>query len=415
MWSIVCGLGFQTEQIQEGKAKVWIPKHGNVLPSKLPVFFNPVMELNRDVAVLALQAFQRITKCEVDVCEPLAGCGIRGVRFAVEVEGIKHVWLNDINEKAAELARLNAKENDVERLISVENSDANFFLSQHAAPRKRFDYVDVDPFGSPVPYLDSAVRAVRDGGLIALTATDMAPLCGVHPRACVRKYGGRPLRTEYCHELAVRLLTGSLALSAARHDVGVNVIFCHSTDHYIRVYANASYGAQKADSSIKEMGYILHCFNCFHRETTREIPKQRECPECHGKLNNAGPLWLGKIYDKDYIARMQRELPKKKLKQEKRIGKMLFLAEKEADAPPTYYVIDKICDKHGLPAPSTENVIKQLKEAGHIAISTHFHKRGIKTDAPTKIITETIEKIAPRSPRTNFKHVGAHSEPNRKV
>lgn len=366
------------------------------MPSKLPVFFNPVMELNRDAAVLALQVLHRLIGHEMDVCEPLAGCGVRSVRFAVEVEGVRHVCLNDINEKATELAELNAKENGVEELVSVENLDANLFLSQYAAPRRRFDYVDIDPFGSPAPYLDSATRAVRDGGLVALTATDMAPLCGVHPRACVRKYGGRPLRTEYCHELAVRLLSGCLATVSARHDLGVRMVFCHSTDHYIRVYAMANYGAQKADNSIKEMGYVQHCFNCFHREIVKGLfaPLKQECPECQNKLNTAGPLWLGKILDKDFIRKMQKELPNKKLKQEKRISKLLFLTENEADSSPTYYVIDKICDKYGLPAPATESVIKQLEKANYTATLTHFHKRGIKTNATAQTITEAIKKTA---------------------
>jgi tRNA (guanine26-N2/guanine27-N2)-dimethyltransferase len=389
-------LGFPVELVHEGKAKVWIPKRQGVLPSKLPVFFNPVMELNRDIAILALQVFQRMIGRDVDACEPLAGCGVRGIRFALEVEGVRQVWLNDINKKASELASLNAKENDIERLVSIEDIDANLFLSQYAAPRKRFDYVDVDPFGSPVPYLDSAVRTVRDGGIIALTATDMAPLCGVHPRACMRKYGGRPVRTEYSHELAVRLLAGSLASTAARHEVGVRVVFCHSTDHYIRLYAVSGYGAKKADSSIKEMGYVSHCFNCFHREIVSGLftAVSQECPECCNKLTTAGPLWLGRILDKDFCQGMQTELQRKKLKQGKRISKMLFLVENESDAPATYYVIDKICDKYALPAPATENVIKQLQKEGFTAIPTHFNRRGIRANAPAKPMKEIIEKMA---------------------
>ena len=388
--------GFPVELVNEGRARVWIPKHEDAVPSKLPVFFNPIMELNRDFAVLALQAFQRMIGRDANVCEPLAGCGVRGVRFALEVEGIGQVWLNDINKRAAEVASLNAKENGMKRHVSVENSDANLFLSRYAAPRKRFDYVDVDPFGSPAIYLDSVVRAVRDGGMIALTATDMAPLCGVHPRACVRKYGGKPLRTEYCHELAVRLLAGSLVSTAAKHEVGIRMVFCHSTDHYIRLYTVSSYGAKKADNSIREMGYVSHCFNCFHREIASGLfaALKRECPECSSRLTMAGPLWLGRILDRDFCQRMQTELNRRKLRQEKRISKMLFLAENESNAPTTYYVIDKICDKYALPAPSTRSVIKQLQKEGYIATPTHFNRRGIRANAPARLMREIIEKTA---------------------
>src|SRR4030043_51497 len=174
--------------------------------------------------------------------------------------------ISDISERAVKLAKRNVHLNGLNERVTVQHKDANCFLSCHGAPRKRFDIIDVDPFGSPVPYLDSAVRALRNKGVLAATATDLAPLCGVHAKACVRKYGGKPLRTEYCHELAVRLLAGCIATLAAKHDIGIRVVFSHSTDHYIRVYAEIAYGAKKADESIKNLGFILHCFNCFHRE-----------------------------------------------------------------------------------------------------------------------------------------------------
>ena len=37
-----------------------------------------------------------------------------------------------------------------------------------------YDAVDLDPYGSPSHFLDSAVQAVAEGGLLLVTATDMA-------------------------------------------------------------------------------------------------------------------------------------------------------------------------------------------------------------------------------------------------
>ncbi len=42
----------------------------------------------------------------------------------------------------------------------------------------RFDVVDLDPYGAPVTFLDGAVQSVADGGLLLVTCTDMAVLCG---------------------------------------------------------------------------------------------------------------------------------------------------------------------------------------------------------------------------------------------
>jgi tRNA (guanine26-N2/guanine27-N2)-dimethyltransferase len=394
---------FPAETIKEGEVKVVVPKLAayvkkpcDYAPSKAPVFYNPTMELNRDLAVLALQAHQRLLGREVSVCEPLTGCGLRGVRFAVEVEGVRRVFLNDIKPEAARLAGFNAELNGVADCVEVSNEDANLFLSRHAAPRKRFDYVDVDPFGPPVPYLDSAIRALRNSGLLALTATDMAPLCGVHARACLRKYGGKPLRTEYCHELAVRLLIGCLAMMAAKHAIGVEVLFSHSVDHYVRAYSVVRYGARVADKSVQQMGYILHCFSCFHRETASGItsPLKRVCPICGAKLSAAGPLWLGRIADKKFCSLMEREAKLRDLRQEKRILKMLSLVQNEAEAPVTYYTVDKICDKLNLPIPALKKVIDMIRKAGFQVVPTHFNSRGVRTNAPADTVKEAIADLA---------------------
>jgi tRNA (guanine26-N2/guanine27-N2)-dimethyltransferase len=393
---------FPTETIKEGGVRVVVPqldayvkKPWDYAPSKAPVFYNPIMELNRDLAVLALQVHQKLLGREVSVCEPLTGCGLRGVRFAVEVEGVCRVFLNDIKPEAARLAGFNAELNGVADCVEVANEDANLFLSRHAAPRKRFDYVDVDPFGPPVPYLDSAIRALRNGGLLALTATDMAPLCGVHPRACLRKYGGQPLRTEYCHELAVRLLIGCLTMMAAKHAIGVEVLFSHSVDHYVRAYSVVRYGARVADKSVRQMGYILHCFSCFHRETVLGItsPLKRVCPICGAKLSAAGPLWLGRIADKRFCSLMEREAKQRGLRQEKRILKMLSLVQNEAEGPVTYYTVDKICDKLNLPIPALKKVIDRIRKAGFQVVPTHFNSRGVRTDAAASVVMEVVTKL----------------------
>ncbi|MCK4482865.1 tRNA (guanine(10)-N(2))-dimethyltransferase, partial [Candidatus Bathyarchaeota archaeon] len=328
-------IGFPTEIIQEGGVKVLVPKlkafvklPSEYAPSKAPVFYNPVMELNRDIAVLALQAYQRTLNREISVCEPLAGCGLRSIRFAREVEGVKTVVVNDINVKAFQLANYNVHMNELSERVVVKNEDANFLLGGYGAPRKRFDAIDMDPFGPPVPYLDSAIRAIRNGGLLILTATDMAPLCGVHPKACIRKYGGKPLRTEYCHELAVRLLAGSLAMTAAKHDMGINIVFSHSADHYIRIYSTLSYGAKKADENIKNMGYIIHCMKCSHREPIKglsPVKLPRKCSECNSKIDFAGPLWLGKIFEENFCLLIEEEIKKRAYKNGKKIRKILSL------------------------------------------------------------------------------------------
>jgi tRNA (guanine26-N2/guanine27-N2)-dimethyltransferase len=360
------------------------------------------MELNRDLAVLALQAYQRRIEREISVCEPLTGCGLRGIRFAVEVEGVRKTVLNDINEHAFRLASYNVQLNSLAKHVAVRRREANLILSSYSAPHKRFDVIDIDPFGSPVAFLDSAVRALRDKGLLALTATDMASLCGVHPRACIRKYGGKPLRTEYCHELAARLLAGCLTTIAAKHDLGVSTIFTHRGEHYVRVYATAKYGAKSADESVRNMGYVLHCFTCFHRETVKGLFKvlhSKECCECGSKLSVAGPLWLGSLFDTRFCDMMEKEIQNRKLKLAGKIRRMLALIKNESNAPPTYFVVDEVCDALNLPVPRVNDVVESLRKAGFHASLTHFSPTGIRSNAPAGKFAQILRQLASTAPR----------------
>ncbi len=396
-------IDFPVEIITEGQEKFLVPRlkaymksASDYAPSKAPVFYNPVMELSRDIATLVLKVYQGMVGHEISACEPLAGCGIRGVRFAAEVKGTKKVVMSDISKKACQIARYNVKLNKLERKIVVKNEDANLLLSKNSAPHKRFDVVDVDPFGSPVPYMDSAVRALRNHGLLALTATDMAPLCGVHPRACVRKYGGKPLRAEYCQELAVRLLTGCLATLAAKHEMGIHVVLSHNASHYIRVYSIMEYGAKKADESLKNMGYMLHCFNCFHRETVLGLSAlgiADKCSECGSRLSVGGPSWLGRLFDRSFCERMADELEHEKLGQKGRIAKMLALTRDEVDTTVGYYVIDKLCDAWNLPVPSVRSVIGSLRKDGFQASLTRFTPKGVRTDASAAKMKALLEEM----------------------
>ena len=392
---------FPSEIIKEGKVQVLVPKleayavvPSDYAPSKAPVFYNPVMEFNRDLTVLAFKAYQRMVNREISICEPLTSQGIRGIRFAAEIEGVKKVLLSDINTRAYELAKHNVELNKLENVITIKHKDANCVLSCNASPKKRFDIVDIDPFGTPVPYLDSAFRALRNNGLLAATATDLAPLCGVHVKACVRKYGGKPLRTEYCHELAVRLLAGCMASLAAKHDIGIRILFSHSSDHYIRVYAQIAYGAKKSDESIKNTGYILHCFNCLHRETTHQpFGKSDQCPECGAKMEHAGPLWIGNTFDPAFVELVIKENQNTAFRNSAKISKLLSLAKEEATAPATYYVLDKLSGKLNLPAPSVQAFLTALHNRGFQAVPTHFNSRGIKTDAPALIMQKLLREI----------------------
>ncbi len=391
---------YPTEYFREGAAEILVPKISYFTREKeslanAPVFYNPVMRFNRDIAVLTLRTYFNMLGEKFSVCEPMTGCGVRGVILALEVDGIKKVFLNDLNPNAYALCLFNVKKNGVDDKMVVRNLDANLFLSRYSRPRKRFNVIDVDPFGSPVPYIDSAIRALRNKGLLAVTATDVASLCGVYPEACLRRYG-KTLRTEYCHEIAIRLVIGYIARTAAKYDTGIQVLFSHSTDHYIRIYARIFDGAKLADKCISKLGYILHCYNCLHREVSYGIASslKRTCNECEAELDVAGPLWLGELVDKEFCFKMLVELDNAKSVDRGRLTKLLNTLLEEAAGPQTYYVISKACDKFNLRTPKKIDIIQALLDLGYFVSETHFNLNGLRTNATASVFREIVTKLS---------------------
>ncbi|MEE8403698.1 MAG: tRNA (guanine(10)-N(2))-dimethyltransferase, partial [Candidatus Hydrothermarchaeaceae archaeon] len=281
---------------------------------------------------------------------------------------------NDANEHAVALIKKNAELNGVE--TEVFNEDANHFLS-----KRKFDFIDIDPFGTPVPFLDNSVLAASDDGYLGITATDTAPLCGVYPKACFRKYGAKPLRSEFCHETGLRILLGYAARTAAKYERGIACLLGHSTEHYFRLYVKLSPGKRSANASLSEMGYVYYCRTCLNREYRKEmLPKTRVC-SCGNTYEIAGPLWLGKIKD---TAVLKNVLKESLYLENKSTEKLLTMILEEIDAP-FYYDVHKACKLLKVDSPAMGSVIDNLSGCGYAVSRTHFCPTGIKTDKPLEL------------------------------
>ncbi|MBS7619200.1 tRNA (guanine(10)-N(2))-dimethyltransferase [Candidatus Bathyarchaeota archaeon] len=395
---------FPTRLVYEGSAKIKVPelevKNNEPLDyaiSKAPVFYNPIMRLNRDFCILALKAYQKNFSKPITICEPMCGTGVRGIRIALEVPEVSRVILSDINPKAVQLAFENARLNNVSEKVRIRWMEASLLLSLHCHPNSRFDYIDIDPYGSPVKYMDSALRAINYGGMIALTATDMAPLCGVNSRACLRKYGSLPIRASYCHELAVRILIGALVRTAARFDLAATPVFSYAINHYIRLYAILRKGIKRADTMLKQVSFIRHCLKCLDRKTLdlNEIVSKVECKKCGSETLLSGPLWIGELADRGFVEEMLANSEKIGL-WDFRLSKTLHLLLEEIGQPPTFFNIDELCSRVGVKSVSTDLVVESLREKGFKASKTHFDERGVKTNADVSELYETVKTLSRR-------------------
>lgn len=384
-----------TQFITEGATRLEVPElerfrtpAGDYAPSLTRVFYNPLMELCRDISVSAMQVLAKEVG-GLRICDPLAGVGARGLRYAKEVEGVSNVVLNDRSPEAFELIRRNAELNGLARLVEVRNEDANALLWSH---RPRFHVVDLDPFGSPAPFVDAACAALVNRGVLMLTATDTAPLSGTHARACLRRYGARPLRTEYCHELGVRILVSFCQRVGGRHEFALIPLLAHSTLHYFRVYLRAGAGARASDDVLARQGYVSHCHACGRRAISRGITAELPSTcECGGKLTHAGPLWLGQLMDEAFVQRVIADLHSRDFKLRHSALTLLNRCVEEADGPPTFYDIHEVARRAKAPPPKIADFIAELKGRGYFASRTHFSPTGLRTDAP---LGEMIRSLA---------------------
>ncbi|MDI6884591.1 MAG: tRNA (guanine(10)-N(2))-dimethyltransferase [Hadesarchaea archaeon] len=375
----------QTRIVVEGRTKLKVPEPehfrtlaGDYAPSLARVFYNPYMEFCRDISVSAVQVVVQELG-ELRACDPLAGVGVRGIRYAKEVKGVLRSIVNDRSPEAFELIKHNIELNRVAGLAEARNSDANALLWEN---RGRFNFMDLDPFGSPAPFMDAACAALARRGMLAITATDTAPLSGTHARACLRRYGAKPLKTEYCHELGLRILVGFAQRVAGKHEIALEPALAHATQHYFRVYMRARRGAKGADEVLKKQGYVSHCNGCGRRVLSPGLVA--ELPgicECGGRFSHAGPLWLGALIDRTFAQRVAGDLVRRNFRLRYQELSLLNRCIEEAGGPATFYDLNEIARRAGVSPPKIGALIAELREMGHFASRTHFSNTGFRTNA----------------------------------
>ncbi len=374
--------------MQEGKARIKVYVSETV-SKDLPVFYNPVMKLNRDITVLLLNS---VDKKNMQIALPLAATGVRGVRFLLELKKskIKSISFNDNNTEAVKLIKSNLKLNKIKlnKKINISNLDANLFILNS----KGFDYIDIDPFGSPNFVLDSAVKRLGREGILAVTATDTGALCGSYKNACLRKYSGKPLRNEFCHETGLRILISKVQSTGTQYDKALTPIFSYSKEHYFRVFFKCIKGKKKVDELMKNIRYIVHCSSCLFRKTTKDIFNSNKCPVCSSKTDYAGPLWLGQLWDKKLLTRMCKNI---KNSEDKKLVKFLEIIKNESKISSAgFYDVAKVVKHNKLKSVPKKNLlIKEIKKAGFNAAETHIRPNSIRSSIELKELIKLIKKI----------------------
>ena len=369
------------EIVEEGMARIIIPRRELFLredkvfePAWAPVFYNPRMKANRDLAV----AFARhVYPRGFFFVEPLAGTGVRAVRYAVEAggEGIA----NDIDPLSAYYIIRNVVANGAWGRIAVYNTEASSLLHSIRINGIAAQLIDIDPFGSPIPYVDAAARAAARRGYIAVTATDTGPLNCSHRRALLRRYGARCVKADFAREAGLRILIAAIVSRAAAHDVALTPVISYYMNYYYRVYFHVRRRAEEATRLIEEnIGYIEYCPSTLDRRLVRERENATGCDE----PVYVGPLWIGALGDADHIRGVYDEIHRSPQLYEPRLAGLLSLLLGEVGINSVYINYAYIYRRLRRNMPPILEFIEALRLAGYRAERTHMDPQGVRTDAP---------------------------------
>ncbi|KAK7191240.1 hypothetical protein DPSP01_008312 [Paraphaeosphaeria sporulosa] len=265
------------------------------------------------------------------ILDALSATGLRALRYANEIPFTTSVTANDMSEKATQSIALNVRHNKLESKIQAHTGNAIAYMYSFC-DKKGYDVIDLDPYGTASPFIDSAIQAINDDGLLCVTCTDSAIFASHgYLEKTFSLYGGLPLTGDSCHEGGLRLILHAIAQSAGRYGMAIEPLLSLSIDYYIRVFVRV----RKSPNDVKFLAgktmLVYHCdagcgawktqFLARHREQKAKNnstfykhgfahgPSADEhCEHCGFKTHLSGPMYGGPLHNPDFIKRVLAQL-----------------------------------------------------------------------------------------------------------
>jgi tRNA (guanine26-N2/guanine27-N2)-dimethyltransferase len=212
---------------------------------------------------------------QFSILDALSATGLRALRYAQEIPFVTSVTANDMSEKATASIALNVKHNKLEDKIRVNTGNAIAYMYSFV-DKKGFDVIDLDPYGTAAPFIDSAIQAINEDGLLCVTCTDSAIFASHgYLEKTYSQYGGLPLKGEPCHEGGLRLILHAVASSAGRYGMAIEPLLSLSIDYYIRVFVRI----RKCPLDVKLLAgktmLVYHCDNGCYAWTTQFLARNK--------------------------------------------------------------------------------------------------------------------------------------------
>ncbi|KAF2767609.1 N2,N2-dimethylguanosine tRNA methyltransferase [Teratosphaeria nubilosa] len=285
------------------------------------------------------------------VLDALSATGLRALRYASEIPFATSVTANDLLPTAAAAIRTNVEHNALRSKIEVNTGNAIGHMYHVAFPpehthgpmheSKKYDVIDLDPYGTAAPFIDSALQALNDGGMLCVTCTDSGvwASCGYSEKT-FSLYGGMPIKGAHSHEGGLRLIIQSVAATAAKYGMAIEPLLSLSIDFYVRIFIRVI----KSPADVKFLsGKTMLTYGCdagcgayttqflgrnarqtgkapakdgndknptyWFKHTIAQAPSvDRLCEHCGSKMHVAGPMWGGPLHNASFVEKLMADV-----------------------------------------------------------------------------------------------------------
>lgn len=356
-----------------------------------------MMKDNRSLTVLSALALGRLTGRGLRVfVEPLAGSCVRSIRVLLEA-GLELAYANDIEPAAVWLCRVNSRLNSLEGRLLVSRADASEFCYTLEREKVPVDFVDVDPFGSPVYYLQPAIRLVGRSALLSVTATDTATLGGKYPERAFYRYGVSVFETPFSREVAARVLLYAISRAAAFQERAVKPLLVF----YERNYVKAVVAVERASvSRLREalegsLGFVTVDARMTPQGFVPWVPGFEGVPARPGAL--LGPLWVGRLCDPSFVRtvlELARSSGHEGALSKENFRRLEVLSEECDVRAPYYFNLQALSKALRVNQPGVGRLIEALRSMGYAASRTHFDPAAVKTDAPPNAVLSAFRELS---------------------
>jgi tRNA (guanine26-N2/guanine27-N2)-dimethyltransferase len=420
--------------IKEGKAEILTPKEDKV-------FYNPIQQFNRDLSIMAIKSYielrnekwmekqqkreeakaqkadnepqskkRKITgPPKINILEALSATGLRAIRYGHEIPHVNKIVANDLLPEAVKSIDRNINHAKLENVLESHLGDAIKYM---ASTEEKFNVIDLDPYGTATPFMDLAIQAIEDDGMLLVTCTDAGVLAGSgYPEKCFALYGGNNFGNSFVngeanHEAGIRLILGMISATAAKYKKSIEPVLSLSIDFYFRLFIRVKTSPIEVKRLSSKTMVVYGCNGCGHKieqplgrisgPSKFQYPKlvagvSSECGFCEGTYTVAGPMWKGPIHDPKFIDRIlsiNHESDKQVYGTTERIKGMLTVAKSELSDVSFYFNLNHMSSVFKSPPISINEMVKALGNLGYNVSLTHAKKNCIKTNAPWEVVLQ---------------------------